>query len=229
MNITREQWFRLAPLIAMLVFVLLLSTGLFTKNRPNRHKTVPLVGYELPLFNLPFVGRPTSTHSFSPKIFKGNVILLNVFGSWCEPCAAEHPLLMDLARTGKVNMVGIAWKDKEDKVIGYLTEHGNPFQLVGLDELGQTTVPLGLTGVPETLIIDKRGFVVFDTKEPLTEEVINNTILPLIDKLDPGAADRAVQKAAAQQQAAPAAPPQQQPAAVAPAPAPTAAPAPAQR
>ena len=237
MTLTRQQWLRLAPLIVMLVFVLLLSSGLFTKNSRKDYsapKAVPLIGYEIPQFNLPFVGRPTTKHSFSPRIFRGNVVMINIFGSWCQPCAAEHPVLMNLARTGRVNMVGIAWKDKEPKIIQYLTDNGNPFQLVGLDEMGDTTIPLGLTGVPETIIIDQKGFVVFDTKEPLTEEVVDKTILPLIAKLDPDSIARAERIKSAAAAAAAAAEanapmPQVQPPSVpaAPASAPTPVPAPA--
>ena len=201
----RAQWLRLAPLILMLLVVLLIGTGVFTKDKSESEKrmTQHLVGYEIPLFSLPFIGRDNTSYQFSPQILRGNVVLINIFSSWCQPCKYEHPVLMKLAQTGKVNMVGLAWKDNADDIIKYLNANGNPFQLVGHDEVGATTVDLGLTGVPETIIIDKDGVVVYNTKEVLTDEIVNEEILPLVARLDP---DLAVRTAAPVPPSVPAAP-----------------------
>jgi cytochrome c biogenesis protein CcmG/thiol:disulfide interchange protein DsbE len=184
MKVTREQWIKVLPFLLMLVVSLALAFGLLEKESDSSDKkTISLVGDQIPLFSLSFWNMPPQPFDFSPQIFQGSVVMINVFGSWCKPCAVEHPVLMKLAATGKVNMVGIAWRDTEDAVTEYLKKHGNPYKLVGMDEAGQVTVPLGLTGVPETFIIDRQGVVIYHTNQPITEEVAMNTILPLIEKV----------------------------------------------
>jgi cytochrome c biogenesis protein CcmG/thiol:disulfide interchange protein DsbE len=185
MILTRAQWFRLAPLLMMIAVFVAIGSGMLTKNKSRvaHEQASTLLGKEIPLFSLPFIGMQNPDFDFSPQLFRGNVVVMNVFAPWCEPCQLEHPVLMKLAQTGKVNLVGLAWKDKENNVQSFLQANGNPYKLMGLDEMGNTTVPLGLTGVPETIVIDSKGMVAYHCKSPMTEEEAMNTILPLVEKL----------------------------------------------
>jgi DsbE subfamily thiol:disulfide oxidoreductase len=154
--------------------------GLFSKDQ-SKSKSFDTLnnGKIFSDFELPSVG---SDKIFSPRIFTGKVVMVNVFASWCEPCAAEHPTLMKLAK--KVNIYGVAWKDKPDAVFRYLQERGNPFQQVGNDENGKATIPMFLTGVPETFLLNKKGQIILHYKAALDDEVVNKLIIPLIDKLN---------------------------------------------
>lgn len=178
----RHQLLRLLPLVLMLIVTIAIGMGLFDSQvqKPPPTKVVGMI----PLyFEVPVVGSNDSAAKFSPMTWKGNVVLLNVFASWCEPCIAEHQLVMKLAQSGKVAVYGLAWKDDSDKVIDYIRKLGNPYQMIGLDKSGRTTVSLGLSGVPETYLFDHRGTIVYNHKAPLTEQEINTNLLPLIEKL----------------------------------------------
>ena len=174
------KWVRIAPLLFMLLLAIVLALGLFNHHSARQEKR--MVGQIVPSINLPAIaGAPY----FTPQLWQGRVAILNVFATWCVPCISENPELIKLARAG-VPIYGIAWKDKPQHVKSYLQVRGNPYQAVALDEQGQTTVPLGLTGVPQTYIIDKTGHVVYEYNMPLSDEEVNLMLLPLIKKLETG-------------------------------------------
>ncbi len=167
------------PLFIMFILSAALALGLFNRETESPFDNLH-VGQNLPDFSIASMSKDTV---FSPKLFgNGQVVVVNVFASWCEPCAAEHSLLMKLAH--KVNIYGIAWKDKPAKVFSYLKERGNPFQQIGVDETGEVTIPLGLTGVPETFVLNKKGQVVVHYKAPITDDLLNQLLIPLVDKLN---------------------------------------------
>lgn len=172
---------RLVPLLVMLLLALMLAFGLF--NHPTLRQEERMVGLNITPFSLPEV---SGSGRFSPDLWRGKVAVLNVFASWCAPCAAEAPALMHLAQSGKVPVFGIAWKDKPEDAARYLQTKGNPYQAVGLDVHGETTLPLALTGVPETFIIDKTGHVYFQFNAPISDDTVDKVILPLVAKLDSG-------------------------------------------
>ena len=170
---------RILPLLILFFVGAALGLGMLKQEE----KTSPIDntrnGQTIAHFEIPSLGKTTN---FSPKLFgDGRVLVLNVFASWCEPCSSEHNLLMKLAH--KVNMYGIAWKDKPDAVFNYIKERGNPFQEVGMDAEGKTTVLLGLSGVPETYVLNKKGEIVFHYKAPIDEELLNKVLIPLVEKL----------------------------------------------
>jgi len=183
-----QQIFRLLPLILLLLLGIALAVGMFEHGKQNpvetRHLGKKMADFSVPLFR----GQGESVNEFSSKIFAGKVTLINVFASWCEGCVAEHKTLMKLAEvaadSGKVKIYGLAWKDKPESIANYLKKHGNPFAKIGVDSAGKTTIPLALTGVPETFLLDKNGVIVFHYKSSLTDDVVENKILPLVEKLN---------------------------------------------
>lgn len=88
----------------------------------------------------------------------GEVALVNFFASWCAPCKLEQPALLQLKREG-VRIYGIAYKDAPEAALAYLDETGNPYARIGVDRDGRTGIDWGLTGVPETFVIDRDGRV----------------------------------------------------------------------
>lgn len=171
---------RLAPLVIMLLLAFAMAMGLF--NGTSSQRDASLVGMRINPFTLPSLDAQTGR--FTPKSWKGQVAVLNVFASWCEPCAAEHPELLRLSQSGNINLYGMAWKDSPQKVANWLAANGNPYRSVGIDAQGQTTVALALTGIPETFIIDKKGVIAWHYRQPLTADIINSVMLPLIEKLN---------------------------------------------
>ena len=124
--------------------------------------------------------------ALSQEALKGQVTLVNFFASWCLPCRAEHPLLMRLAEQEHVAIYGIAYKDKKADTERFVAGLGSPYRRIGLDEQGRVGVEFGITGVPETFVIDKAGRIRRHYGAPLTADQVRNDLLPLIRELARG-------------------------------------------
>jgi DsbE subfamily thiol:disulfide oxidoreductase len=114
---------------------------------------------------------------------KGQVTLINFFASWCVPCRAEAPILMDLAKDKRLELDGIAYKNKPGDTEGFLAEFGNPFTRVVVDDTGRTAINFGVYGVPESYLVDKDGIVRFREAGPLTPDVVDTQLKPLLAQL----------------------------------------------
>ena len=103
----------------------------------------------------------TTTPGLSTDDIKGmeGIKLLNVFASWCGPCRAEHPILTRLAEEDGITLIGINYKDKPEAAAQWLEELGNPYVAIGSDYSGRAGIDLGISGVPETFIIDADGII----------------------------------------------------------------------
>jgi cytochrome c biogenesis protein CcmG/thiol:disulfide interchange protein DsbE len=185
---SRSKAVLLLPLV-LVVAVLGLMYFALQSGDPSRLPSV-LIGKPVPEFNLAAIprlqndaGAPVPGFS-SAMLRSGKVSLLNVWASWCVPCLAEHPQLVELAKQG-VPLYGIDYKgDSSEAARRFLTKHGNPFLAVGADETGMTGIDLGVTGVPETFVIDGSGRIVMRYQGPMTPEVIAEKIKPAIEKAE---------------------------------------------
>ena len=186
------------PLIGFVVLVVLLAVGL---DLNPRDVPSPLVGKPAPLFSLPKIDSPEQ--NFSPKDMLGKVWLLNVWSSWCVSCRQEHPVLVDMAKSKSVTLVGLNYKevrgdgdidmdkitaDTEKKMAieranGWLRKHGNPYLLSVLDLDGRVGIDYGVYGVPETYLIDKAGIIRMKHTGPISRDTFSGKILPLIAEL----------------------------------------------
>ncbi|MEE9380025.1 MAG: redoxin family protein [Hyphomonadaceae bacterium] len=99
---------------------------------------------------------------------EGEVIIVNLFASWCGPCEAEHPMLLALSEIAPTRLYGVLYKDSEENGRAFLTELGDPFTAVGMDPDGQGALDFGLTGVPETYVVDADGRILLHVTEALT-------------------------------------------------------------
>jgi len=115
--------------------------------------------------------------------FGGQVTLINFFASWCVPCRAEHPMLMRMASQEKIPIVGIDYEDTPDRARHLLDELGNPYRSTGIDQDGRLGIEFGVYGVPETYVIDKGGRIRFKQVGPISADVLEGTLLPMIKKL----------------------------------------------
>jgi cytochrome c biogenesis protein CcmG/thiol:disulfide interchange protein DsbE len=168
----------LLPFGVFLVLLGFLFVGL--KLNP-REVPSPLIGKSVPEFTLPQLHEPAQ--AFSPQSMRGRVWLLNVWASWCVSCRQEHPLLLELAKGGKVPIYGLNYKDQREDALGWLGRLGNPYRASAFDADGKVGIDWGVYGVPETFVIDRKGIIRYKFTGPLTREAWDKTLLPLIQKL----------------------------------------------
>lgn len=107
--------------------------------------------------------------------------LVNFFSSWCVPCKAEHPLLMDLAARDLAPIYGVVFKDKRAAIEGMLNQGGDPYDQVLMDPNSRLALDFGVAGVPETFVIDAQGIIRFKHSGPLTEDIVDTQVVPLLE------------------------------------------------
>jgi len=100
------------------------------------------------------------------------IVVVNFFASWCQPCLIEHPSLLKLAKNPDIRLIGIGWRDKPDALRQWLMRQGNPYEMVFVDNMGQSSIPWGLSGVPETFVIDKKGRMRGHIVGPVTDSML---------------------------------------------------------
>jgi cytochrome c biogenesis protein CcmG, thiol:disulfide interchange protein DsbE len=170
------------PLGVFSLLVVLLGVGLSLN---PREVPSPLIGKPAPAFELPLLHEPQKV--FSPAELKGRVWMLNVWASWCAACRVEHPVLEDLARSGVVPIYGLNYKDRRDDAIAWLRQFGDFYRLSISDVDGRVGIDYGVYGVPETYVIDQHGVIRYKQIGPVTAEIVQKKILPLIKELNGGA------------------------------------------
>lgn len=167
------------PLFLFVALVGYFAIGL--SRNPNEIRSV-LIDKPLPAIDLPVPDR--SDVRFQSATLAGKVSLLNVFASWCIACRAEHPVLLRLAAQKEIPVYGLAWKDKPEDLKAWLAELGNPYEMIGDDARGRTAIDLGVTGAPETFVIDRKGRIRFKHIGPIDEYIWTNTLKPLVASLE---------------------------------------------
>ncbi len=168
----------IVPLIVFVALGLLLAYGL--KLDPRRIPS-PLIGKPLPAFSLTTVADPA--RKVSRDDLRGRVYLLSVWASWCVACREEHPLLNELTSRKAVTIIGLNYKDRREDALRWLGALGNPYELSLSDQDGRLGIDLGVYGVPETFVIDKQGVIRYKQIGPMTPEVWEQKLAPLIKEL----------------------------------------------
>ncbi len=175
----RKTLFALIPFGLFVILVI----GFFVGTRLNpRDLGSPLIGKPVPAFEL------ESLYEDAPAVnsadFRGQVTLLNVFGSWCVACLVEHPYLVELGQTEDVRIVGLDWRDKRSEALKWLERHGDPYDVIGFDEHSEVAIDLGVTGAPETYLIGPDGIVRLKYVGPLNDDVWRREFLPEIGRME---------------------------------------------
>jgi cytochrome c biogenesis protein CcmG/thiol:disulfide interchange protein DsbE len=168
----------LLPLAAFIILVAFLLVGL---NLNPRKIPSPLIGKPAPVFKLQQLHEPEKILESKDNL--GKVWLLNVWASWCASCRDEHPLLVQLAKADVVPIYGLNYKDKRDLAIQWLDQLGDPYTKSVMDTEGRVGIEYGVYGVPETYVIDKSGVIQYKQIGPVTIDVLEKTILPLVKEL----------------------------------------------
>ncbi|MEO0401373.1 MAG: DsbE family thiol:disulfide interchange protein [Pseudomonadota bacterium] len=167
----------LAPIGIFGAFVAMAAVGMFRDN-PNELPSTRIGAAAPPLTpdtlaDFPGVGADT--------LGQGEVVLVNFWASWCPPCRAEHPKLLEMAADG-IPIVGVNFRDTEGPAAQYLDDDGNPFQNVAFDPQGRSAIDWGVTAPPETFIVDGDGTVLFRYIGPLVGSDYEQRFLPQLEK-----------------------------------------------
>ena len=187
----------LIPLALFMGLVVFLAVGL---KRDPREIPSPLVGKPAPAFSLPTL---VGDKPFSPADFKGQVWLFNVWATWCVACREEHPLLVEFSQTQSVPIVGLSYKEIQaadqangplseeaklalarERSLRFLQRQGDPYKLSVMDLDGSVGINYGVYGVPETYLIDRQGIIRFKHVGPVTPQLLQDKLLPLIRELE---------------------------------------------
>ncbi|PZU08206.1 DsbE family thiol:disulfide interchange protein [Sphingomonas sp.] len=151
----RRPWLLWVPLVGFILLATIFIIGLRKPDDPTI--TSKMIGAPLPAFALP-AATPGVQGLSSADLATGTPHLVNIFASWCVPCAAEAPQLELLAKNN-VPIVGIAIRDRPDDVAGFLARYGNPYARIGSDVTSKVQIALGSSGVPETFVVDGKGVI----------------------------------------------------------------------
>lgn len=164
----------LLPILIVAALVAAFWRGLDPGRDPSALPSA-LVGKPAPAVDLP--GLADGAPRLNLAAFKGKLVAVNFFASWCLPCRAEHPVLKQLG----IPVIGIAWKDKPEAARAFLAELGDPYVATGADDNGRTGIDFGITGVPETFLVDAAGNVTYRFAGPLTPDVLATALTPAIE------------------------------------------------
>jgi cytochrome c biogenesis protein CcmG/thiol:disulfide interchange protein DsbE len=156
--------------------------GLLSDRDPS---AVPsnLIDKPVPAFDLPGVEGLETPGLSSALLADGKVKLINVFASWCVPCRAEHPVIEKLAKEHGVTVYGLNYKDKPEDARLWLAELGNPYARIGADRKGRTAIDFGVSGVPETYLIDGEGVIRYQYIGPIVPLDLEEKILPILEEI----------------------------------------------
>ena len=179
-----RRWLMALPLVAFIalagLFLLRLHGG-----DPSRIPSA-LIGRPAPQTALPalqgLVNSGAPVPGLDPAMFKGKVSVVNVWASWCVPCHDEAPLLTELAKDKRLQMVGINYKDTPENARRFLGRYGNPFGVVGVDGNGRAAIEWGVYGVPETFIVGRNGTIIYKMVGPILPDNIDTVLRVEIDK-----------------------------------------------
>lgn len=185
----RTPWLALLPLV---IFVALAAVFTVQLVSGKDNSTIPsvLIGKEAPVTKLPPIDGLAHNNSPLPGLDssdfitgpEGKLTLVNVWASWCAPCRQEHPILMELAKDKRLRVVGLNYKDQPENARRFLGELGNPYEAVGADNTGRSTIDWGVYGVPETFLVNQEGKIVYKHVGPITPTAVRNEMMPVIEK-----------------------------------------------
>jgi cytochrome c biogenesis protein CcmG/thiol:disulfide interchange protein DsbE len=184
MNISislRRRWPWAVALAVALALLVLLAVGM---TRDPRELPSMLIGKPWPNITLPQLGSTAADGGpVGPAQLHGKPRLINLWASWCNVCADEQPVILDLAKTlrdqGRADqLIGLNYKDATNDATAWLKQQGNPFAMTLVDADGRMGIELGVYGAPETFLIDAQGVIVWKHVGALTPDVITSEVLP---------------------------------------------------
>ncbi|MBB3946445.1 cytochrome c biogenesis protein CcmG/thiol:disulfide interchange protein DsbE [Rhizobium skierniewicense] len=174
----------LLPLLAFAGFAAIAAKMLYEQDVNGLDvSAIPsaLLNTKAPSLSLPPLER-ANVPALTDAAIEGKLTLVNVFASWCVPCRQEHPMLKELAKDERLNIVGINYKDKSDNALRFLGELGNPYAAIGIDPNGKAAIDWGVYGIPETYLVAKDGTIVYKKVGPIDAATYERDLIPAIER-----------------------------------------------
>lgn len=144
-----------------------------------------LIGTKAPALALPPL-EGSNVPALTDAAITGKLTLVNVFASWCVPCRQEHPMLKELSKDRRLNIVGINYKDKADNAVRFLGELGNPYAAIGIDPNGRAAIDWGVYGIPETYLVGPAGTILYKKVGPIDVTTYERELIPAIESAAAG-------------------------------------------
>ncbi|WP_113259505.1 DsbE family thiol:disulfide interchange protein [Agrobacterium cavarae] len=144
-----------------------------------------LIGTQAPALALPPL-EGSNVPALTDAVITGKLTLVNVFASWCVPCRQEHPMLKELSKDKRLNIVGINYKDKADNAVRFLGELGNPYAAIGIDPNGRAAIDWGVYGIPETYLVGPDGTILYKKVGPIDVTTYERELIPAIESAAAG-------------------------------------------
>ena len=166
------------PIVFIFVISIFLFIFLSKEKDPNKPPS-SLLNENLPQFKT--INLFNKNEYLINSNLTGKLTIINFFASWCAPCKVEHPLFFEIKKKyPNIFILGIDMQDIKKDAINFLNEDGNPYDYVGIDKFGYIGIEFGVVGLPETFLINKSGKIIYKHLGPLTKEIINNEIIPIL-------------------------------------------------
>jgi cytochrome c biogenesis protein CcmG/thiol:disulfide interchange protein DsbE len=181
---TSRRWPYLIPLIVIMALGGVFGKRLLDIQQGKDPSLIPTVLLDTPVPEINLPPLPGRGEALTTDDLKGQVTLVNIWGSWCIACLSEHPLLLAISQEGAIPVHGIAWRDKPEDSLAWLARHGDPYSKVGQDPRSEAAIAFGVTAAPETFIVDANGVIRFKKTGPVTPADWQDTMKPLIEELN---------------------------------------------
>ena len=165
---------KIIKIIILFIFLFVIGIFYISLTRDTNYNTSSLINKEVSEFKI--ISFDNSNFYTRDDIKENNYTLINFWASWCAPCKIEHPILMKLSKKKNLMLLGINFKDKEPQAKIFLSELGNPYDLLAKDKNGKHSVKFGIYGIPESILINKDLMIIQKFVGPLSFEDFNNII-----------------------------------------------------
>ena len=164
---------KIIKIIILFIFLFVIGIFYISLTRDTNYNTSSLINKETPEFKIISFN---DSNYYTRDDIKNNYTLINFWASWCAPCKVEHPILMKLSQTKNLVILGINFKDKEPQAKTFLSELGNPYDLLAKDKNGKHSVKFGIYGIPESILINKELTIIQKFVGPLSIDDYNAII-----------------------------------------------------
>ena len=171
---------KIIKIIILFIFLFVIGIFYISLTRDTNYNTSSLINKETPEFKI--ISFDDSNFFTRDDIKKNDYTLINFWASWCAPCRIEHPILMKLSQKKNLMLIGVNFKDKELQAKTFLSELGNPYDLLAKDKNGKNSVKFGIYGIPESILINKELVIIQKFVGPLSVDDFNN-INKIIEQL----------------------------------------------
>lgn len=171
----KKRWKLFLPLLLCLFFGLTLY---FSLGKDPHTLGLVQQGKPFPDFTAQNLLEPAG--NITKSDLTGNIILLNVWASWCGTCKIEHPFLLELAKQPEISLYGLNYRDRQQSAVNVLNSTGNPYKKVIFDPEGKLALEIGVYGTPETYLLDEQGVIRFRYSGELNQELWQNVFVPEI-------------------------------------------------